>query len=340
MSSNVSLGILEILAGGLMSGAFALGMKYARRWSWENIWLVYSVVGLLLLPALITILSVPSLAEVYASVSVQTLFTTALFGFGWGVANVLCGLAFPRIGIALSFAIVIGLSASLGSLVPLVVLAPAKLVHLSGLCVVAGVGLALLGIGLLGWARRQREIAQDQNSAASMRSTTRTGLILCVAAGLLAPMLNFSFAFGSRISTAALNHGASPQNAVNAIWLVALFGGFIGNAGYCAVLLAQKHSFGKFVVGGALSHWALAGSMGVLWTLGLFCYGWGANLLGDMKAIVGWPVFQAITIITSTFIGVASGEWKDAPSWFVRRSCLGVTLLIVAIVLISSGNNL
>ncbi len=338
IASGASLGTLEIIAGGVMGGGFAVGMKYARRWSWENIWLVYSVVGLLLLPAVIAALTIPHLAAVYDAVPVTILVTTALFGFGWGVANVLCGLAFPRIGIALSVAIVVGLSASLGSLIPLIFLAPAKLTQLSGICVMVGVFFALLGIGLLGWARRKREMVQE--SRPSSQADTKVGLILCISAGLLAPMLNFSFAFGSRISTSAVAQGASLQSAVNAIWLLALFGGFISNAGYCLVLLVRNKTTGNFFAGRTLSHWGLAASMGILWTMGLFCYGWGANLLGEMKAIVGWPVFQTVTILASTAVGVASGEWKNAPSWFVRTSCTAIVILLLAIVFISAGNNL
>ncbi len=251
----------------------------------------------------------------------------------------LCGLAFPRIGIALSFAIVIGLSASLGSLVPLVVLAPAKLVHLSGLCGsrsrVGSAGYWSVGLGEE--AARDRSGPEQRGFHAIHHANW---IDLMRGRWIVGAHAEFQFCVRFPHQHRRLESWRVPAECRQRDLAVALFGGFIGNAGYCAVLLAQKHSFGKFVVGGALSHWALAGSMGVRWNLGLFRYGWGANLLGDMKAIVGWPVFQAITIITSTFIGVASGEWKDAPSWFVRRSCLGVTLLIVAIVLISSGNNL
>jgi len=339
LHSDVGRGILGIIAGGIMQGTFAIGMKYARQWAWEHIWLVYSIVGLLLLPALIAALTVPHLWSVYQAVPAQVLVTTALFGLGWGCANVLCGLAFPRVGIALSFAIVIGLSASLGSLVPLVFQAPAKLSPASGWCVAGGVALALLGIGLLGWVRRRYELGQSQGNRGGLRDI-KIGLILCILAGILAPMLNFSFAFGSRISAEAYAQGASRESAINAIWLIALLGGFLSNAGYCAVLLARNKSISRYFASRARSHWILAALMGTLWTLGLFCYGWGANLLGEMKAIVGWPMFQSITIVASTGVGIASGEWKGTPQWFVRNSCLGLLLLVGAIVLISVGNNL
>jgi len=35
-----------ILAAGVFNGSFALPMKYARNWKWENTWMVFSVVVL------------------------------------------------------------------------------------------------------------------------------------------------------------------------------------------------------------------------------------------------------------------------------------------------------
>ena len=56
-----------------------------------------------------------------------------LFGAGWGVAQVLFGLAVIRAGMALSFAITVGLSAGLGSLVPILLRHPEALVTGRGL---------------------------------------------------------------------------------------------------------------------------------------------------------------------------------------------------------------
>ena len=79
------------------------------------------------------------------------------FGFGWGVGSTLFGLGLSRVGMALSFAIVLGITASLGSLLPLLVLEPQQLFTPQGTALMAGLGLVVLGIVLCAVAGRRRE---------------------------------------------------------------------------------------------------------------------------------------------------------------------------------------
>jgi hypothetical protein len=53
-------------------------------------------------------------------------------------------------------------------------------------------------------------------------------------------MLNFSFAFGSEVQASAIRLGAHPASATNAIWALALLGGFISNGGYCVFKLTRN----------------------------------------------------------------------------------------------------
>jgi hypothetical protein len=84
----------------------------------ENIWFVFVLTGLLLLPWSVTLAMVPSLGEVYHAASLSSLALIAVFGIGWGIGATLVGIAFRMLGISLGFAIILGLSALLGSLVP------------------------------------------------------------------------------------------------------------------------------------------------------------------------------------------------------------------------------
>src|ERR1035441_7895232 len=127
MASPFLLAIAAVILGGAMEGSFALPMKFMRRWAWENIWFGYSAVGLLVIPWLSAGLFVPQVAAVYRACNWTTLLVSLLFGFGWGIANVLFGLAVPLIGMATSFAVVVGMSAALGSLIPLIVVAPSRI---------------------------------------------------------------------------------------------------------------------------------------------------------------------------------------------------------------------
>jgi hypothetical protein len=51
-------------------------------------------------------------------------------------------------------------------------------------------------------------------------------------------------------------------------------------------------------------------------------------------------VYQGAIILTSTLLGAATGEWKDAGAAFIRKNCLGLAILITAIVVLSIGNRI
>ena len=92
---SILLGTFMVLMGGISTGCFPLPMKFARNWAWENIWLLYSIVGLLAGPWLVTLATIPHPMSVYGASGLRTLVLTSTFGFGWGVGNVLFGEASP-----------------------------------------------------------------------------------------------------------------------------------------------------------------------------------------------------------------------------------------------------
>jgi L-rhamnose-H+ transport protein len=243
---------------------------------------------------------------------------------------------------ALAFSIVVGMSAALGSLIPLIQLNPERIWTLSGALILTGVAFTLVGVSVLGAAGRRRELMREKPLDAGARKgiSAGVGLLLCICAGVLAPMLNFSFAFGSQISQQAVRQGATSVAAVNAIWVVALAGGFLSNGGYSLFRLVRYRTWPDYKLPGTASHWWLTVAMGVLFTGGLLLYGWGGNAMGALGAAVGWPVYQAAMILTSPLLGIATGEWKDVDSVFIRWNCLGLAILITAIVVLSIGNRM
>lgn len=339
MPESLSLGTVLVLIGAVMQGAFALPMKRVRRYAWENIWLVYSIVGLLLLPALTALATVPGLGLIYRSVPLPTILKTALFGFAWGVGNVLFGLAVAEAGMSISFAIVSGMSASLGSIIPLIALNRERMLHPSGIMIMLGVTLALSGVGVVGMAGRRREMKKSHPTHA-LGSQTK-GILLAVMAGLFGPMLNFSIAFGHDIVREAVKHGATPAGGRDAIWLVCLAGGFVSNGGYAAIKLARGNSGRLFTERPSPgTDLLLSALMGLLFTGGLLFYGRGAAALGALGLAVGWPVFQCTMIITATCLGALSGEWQGADSRFIKATLTGLAILLAAITILSVGNRM
>src|SRR3990172_7547869 len=144
--SDLSIGILLAMVAGVMNGSFAAPVKYAKGWRWENIWAVWAVTGMAVFPWLIVFLTIPDAVSVYRSVGARNLLLPIGFGLGFGLSQIFFGLGIAALGIALNFAIAIGLSTALGSLVPLVLLQRQKVFTPQGKMILFGVALILVGI--------------------------------------------------------------------------------------------------------------------------------------------------------------------------------------------------
>jgi hypothetical protein len=53
-----------IILGGISSGLFTTPMNFMPTWEWENVWVVYCIWGMLVLPWLLVFVTIPDLHEV------------------------------------------------------------------------------------------------------------------------------------------------------------------------------------------------------------------------------------------------------------------------------------
>ena len=72
------------------------------------------------MPWTITLVAFPHVFDAYRDVPVWTLVASNLFAMSWGVANVLCGLCYVRIGVGLTQAILTGLGVSVAVTLPMI----------------------------------------------------------------------------------------------------------------------------------------------------------------------------------------------------------------------------
>jgi L-rhamnose-H+ transport protein len=336
MSESLVLGIGLTMVAGLMSGNCMLPMKFARSWKWEHIWLVFSVVSLLVIPWALALALVGSLFGTYQALSIHQLAIPFSFGMGWGIAQVLFGISVARLGLGLAYAIIVGLSALLGTLVPLFVqLREGTAGHTLAL-VLTGVTAMLAGICLASWAGQLREREKH-----GMSSRPRRGyfgaLMLAILCGLAAPMLNYSFAFGQDIAREAIRLGTSQVRAGYAVWPVGLAGGLIPNVAYSLYLLSKNHSWAVFR-STTVPDGLRATLMGVLWMGAFSLYGMGALYLGAYGTSIGWGLLQIFMILTATLSGVLTGEWNRSPLLAKRVLGLGLASLVGATVLLAVAN--
>jgi L-rhamnose-H+ transport protein len=335
MTENLVAGLFIVVLAGMLNGSFAAPMKRMIGWQWENCWLTFAVSGLVLIPWATAFGTVPQLGSVYTGVSISALVKVALFGILWGVGATLFGLGISRVGLSLGFALILGITASFGSLLPMAILHPDQLTKKQGIALITGTLVMVLGLILLSLAGRARE--RGGGTSENERSGFTMGLIICIFSGIFSSMLNFSFVFGEELRLRALQLGASAEMAANPIWALAVSGGFLANCFYCVQLLNKNRTWGAFCRRNSGLYWLLGITMGLLWFGGTLTYGVGARLMGTLGGIIGWPIFMTIDIVVALVWGAVSGEWKGASRRALSYNWAGVTVLLFAIAIISAG---
>src|ERR1700745_2609569 len=138
MSGNVLSELAVVVLARILHGSLAAAMKRNTGWRWENSWLIFAVSGLVVFPWIINFGTVPNVPNIYAGASASTLLKVVLFGLLWGVGATLFGLGISRVGMALGFALILGITASFGSLLPLAILHSDQLLARRGLALICG----------------------------------------------------------------------------------------------------------------------------------------------------------------------------------------------------------
>ncbi|WP_263383793.1 L-rhamnose/proton symporter RhaT [Granulicella arctica] len=336
MNATMFSGIGLTMVAGIMAGNCMLPMKFARRWRFEHMWLVFSIVSLLILPWGLALTNVHDLLKVYRILPLGVMVGPVLFGVGWGIAQILFGISVRRLGMGVGYATIVGLGAVFGTLVPLFAGQRALVSHTAVVAILLGVVVMVGGIALTAWGGQVREHSGEREV---LDIPAQTGylaaVLLAVLCGCMAPMLNYAFAFGQGIAIEAVRLGNTPVAAAYSVWPVALFGGLIPNLGYSAYLLSRNGTWPIFRQSASDGFWAIL--MGVLWMGAMSLYGVSAVYLGALGTSIGWGLLQIFMIMTATLSGVLTGEWRRAPKRAVALLAAGMTGLIGATVLLSYG---
>jgi L-rhamnose-H+ transport protein len=309
-------------------------MKWTGQWAFENVWLIFASIAYLVCPWGLVLCTVPEVLRVYGSVSLGLLVTVFGFGIGWGIGALTFGLGVASVGMALGFAIILGLAASVGTIIPLLMLG--NLASLRVFVSVTAVGVMLAGVAVCSFAGKWKEEAPKKGSILSYRN----GIRVCVLSGLLSGCGNVGFVFGAPLADRAQALGVPSFAASNVVWLVLTSALFICNAGYAAVLLSKNATSFNFYKRGTAFNFFLAGLMGVLWIGGISLYGSGARQLGELGPSLGWSILMSTVVMVANLLGLATGEWRSAPAASKRRLLQGLALLLVAIAGLGYANQM
>jgi L-rhamnose-H+ transport protein len=347
---DMLLGIIAVSAGGLLMGSGAWPFKLLRKFQFEHWWFIGMLVGLLILPWAITLAGCPHALAVFRTLPAAPLIKANLLSLAWGVANVLCGLCFVRIGVALTGAILAGLGVSVGTIVPMVFKGTglfkdaADVGSRAGLVVLAGVGVMLIGVLLAAAAGFGRDRVLKSEAAASPGAGGRSksfavGLIMAAASGVLSAGMALSFVYSQGPIVEAMEaRGASDLAANCSVWAVGLLAGAVLNIGYAAYLMTRNKSW--LVLKESWREAGLAAIIGIDMILAIVLMGKGMRFLGAFGASVGFGIQQAMQMTGNQALGFISGEWRGVRGRPRRQMYATIAVLMIAAVIMAYGKKL
>ena len=339
---QTGLGVFLALVAGAINGLFALPMKCAPKWSWENVWLPFSIGGLILFPRLIALSAAPNLETAYRRLDFGTILIPILWGMAVYTGSLLFGISLTYIGNALAFALLVGSMSIVGVLGPIVAWHPAVLSTSGGAWILAGIGSLFVALVVCATAGAWKARAQAEREGRS-RAKSLTGMALAIAGGILSGLLSLGMGmrWSGKISAAAVEHGgATPASAANAVLLLVLLGGAVPNCLYCVYLLFRNQTWKCYR--GYRGYWLIVVLMGAMYSGSVALWGISTaeNMLGRMGPSVGWALFIGAIVLSSNIGGFATGEWKEARGKPLRTMVGGLTLMVLAMVFIGYGNYL
>ncbi|HPA48073.1 MAG TPA: L-rhamnose/proton symporter RhaT [bacterium] len=351
MQANPFLGAALHSVGAFFASSCYTPQKKTKQWSWEIYWITQATCAWLILPILGAFLTIPNYMEVLATCPKDAMLRSFLLGVLYGFGGLTFGLGIRYIGFSLNYAIAIGISAGLGTIIPLIWnpntgfqwILVEKFSGTPGMVVLAGIVLSLVGILFCGWAGTLRE-----KSAGAGLSTFvfKIGVPLAIFAGVLSSVFNFALIAGEPLETAALANGAGDLLRMNAIYPFSHGGAWVTNFTWCVVLISRNKSGSQLrripgLTGKDLSFYYLMSLLsGAMWYFQFFFYGMGHVNMGQRYGFTSWALHMAMLILFSNLYGKLFHEWDGADRKPSRVLHTGMALIVIATLIITYGNYL
>jgi L-rhamnose-H+ transport protein len=346
--ANPTLGIIIFTLGGLAGAVFYLPFKKITKWSWESYWMIYAIVGLLIVPWALALITSPNVFSVLKASPGGETWYCFLCGAAWGFGGLTWGLMIRYLGVGLGLAIGAGLVSACGTVVPMVIKGTIGQLVRPGAGVVSLVAVlvSLAGIVSVGMAgmSKERELSDEQKKKSVAEFNFRKGILVAIFSGVMSSALGFGLQGGATIEKLALT--TPPPTPVTwkgmPVLAVALLGGFAVNFLWCVLLNMKNKSAGDYVRlkrSVLARNFALAALAGVIWCSQFICFKTGQPAMGKTD-YVGWAVLMASQILFGSLLGLALGEWKKTGGRTRAWLAVGIILLVTSSVVAGYSSHL
>lgn len=297
------VGVLLHAIGGFAAASFYVPYKRVQGWPWENAWILGGVFSWLIAPAIAAAVLAPASWGVITEAPTSAVVWTFAFGFLWGIGGLCFGLTMRYLGLALGYAVALGMCAFFGTLAPPVFSGEmgAILGTTSGQVVLGGIILCLVGIAMSGKAGlcKEQEVSDELKRTSVAEFNYAKGMLVAVFAGAMSACMAFGFAAGKPIAKAATDANIAPLWQNLPVLIVVLGGGFALNFLWCVGLIVKRRSAGaytgkidetgaSYLSGKRLAaNYLWCAAAGVTWYLQFFFTAWAKQKWASLHSPVG-----------------------------------------------------
>jgi L-rhamnose-H+ transport protein len=251
MNPNPALGVFFHWLGGLASGSFYVPYKGVKHWAWETYWLAGGFFSWIIAPWILASILTKDLFAVLGQAPASALFWAFLFGLLWGVGGLTFGLTMRYLGLSLGMAVVLGLCAAFGTLMPPIFrgqFMTQVVGTASGRVILLGIFVCLAGITAAGLAgiSKERVMSPEQQKAAIEEFDLRKGVGVALLSGVMSACFAYGLAAGDPIKALTLQHGTAKLWQGLPVLVVVLIGGFLTNFIWCLILLTRNQTGYQF----------------------------------------------------------------------------------------------
>ncbi len=247
MATNPVIGVVYHWLGGLASGSFYVPYRGVKRWAWETYWLAGGFFSWIIAPWILALLMTKDLLPVLHEAPAGALFWSFVFGLLWGIGGLTFGLTMRYLGLSLGMAVVLGLCAAFGTLMPPIFrgeFITQVVGTTSGRVILLGIIVCLAGITAAGFAGISKEqvMSPEQQRAAIKEFNLKKGIGVAVLSGVMSACFAYGLAAGDPIKALTLQHGTAVLWQGLPVLVVVLIGGFVTNFVWCLVLLIRNRT--------------------------------------------------------------------------------------------------
>ena len=247
MTPNPALGVLFHWLGGLASGSFYVPYRGVKAWSWETYWLVGGFFSWIIAPWVLAGIMTNDVIAVLREAPGSALFWSYFFGVLWGLGGLTFGLTMRYLGMSLGMAVALGYCAAFGTLMPPIfrgTFVNEVLGTHSGVVILLGIFICLVGIGIAGLAgmSKERELPEEQKKASIKEFNLKKGIGVATFSGVMSACFAYGLDAGEPIKQITLRHGTTTLWQGLPVLIVVLLGGFTTNFIWCAILNVRNRT--------------------------------------------------------------------------------------------------